>query len=242
MTHTELPEFVEIADGLPEALRAKLQLATGEKLRLCYLSLANDVARVQHFWAQGKGDPRSQKATYAGMFFELVDKLGAQGLLMSLFDTEPPKDQAVKIAKIERQPEVGGGKSIVDQVMEHVEEFQPHLVVISPSISAEIIPQIVQICPAVYYAHSLFWPDGRDAKGASIKGRLRELVRKRQNRRNLAGISGILAPSDIALQQTLGLVGRGLPVEISRNQFILTPENISPQSAKSLLYIGEFEA
>ena len=74
------PDFVEVPAGLPDALRKTLGLRRDERFRISYLSLANDVARVQHYWAQGEGDPRSQKATYAGMFFELVEKLGAEGL------------------------------------------------------------------------------------------------------------------------------------------------------------------
>lgn len=240
MNQINLPDFVEIPDGLPEALRIKLNLASGEKLRLCYLSLANDVARVQQFWAQGLGDPRSQKATYAGMFFELVDKLGGQGLLVSQFDTEPPSDQAVKIAKIDRQLEKDGQKTVNDQVVEQVTTFQPHLVVVSPSISAEIIPKLYKICPTVYYAHSLFWPLNWDHGVMSLKDRARKLVRGRRHRKNLSGISGLLASSDISLRQTQKMIGDGLPFAVTRNQYIQPPQILNPKSAQNMLYVGEF--
>ena len=242
MTDTDLPEFVEIAEGLPAALRVKLRLADGEKLRLSYLSLANDVARVQRFWAEGKGDPRSQKATYAGMFFELVEKLDAEGLLVSLFDTEPPSNQPVKIGRVDREVADNGGKSIVDQVAEHVRDFRPHLVVISPSIPGEIVPKVADVCPTVYYAHSLLWPVDWGHRGAPLKARLRKFVRALRSRRNLTNISGILASSNIALEQALGVSKGALPMETARNQFIFPPKSLCPSTARRILFIGEFES
>ena len=231
------PDFVEIPAGMLDALRRNLRLGGDEKFRICYLSLANDVARVQHFWVNGEGDPRSQKATYAGMFFELVEKLDAEGMMVSTFDTEPPESQPVRIARVEHS-ESG---AIASQTVEHVRAFQPHLVVVSPSVPIEIVPQIVEICPTIFYAHSLLYPRNWAMPSASFKQRIRRFVRIRRGRKKLCGLSGILGSSDFALTQMREVTKSGLPVGVTFNQYISPPAPRSPQSGRRLLYVGALD-
>lgn len=232
MTDHALSQFVELPEGLPRT--------NGEPLRLSYVSIANDVARVQQYWANGQGDPRSQRATYAGMFFELVEKLGAEGLLFTTFDTQPPDGQAVQIDRLAyrrgKDPQAG----LVDELDAKIRAFQPHFLIVSPSVPAALIKRVSSVCPTIFYAHSLFWPAAWDLPDATIKQKLRRQVRILKNRRNFRGLKAVIASSDLGLKQFGAVSGSKIASKVVERQFYQTVEPVSSPSSRNLLYVGSF--
>lgn len=236
---TKVPSFVELADGFPADLRASLGLLPDEKPRVCYLSLANDVARVQQYWVSGENDPRSQKATFAGMFFDVVKALDAEGLLFSTFPTEPPTDQAVTIAAVPLEAGQGHHEIPIELIVDRLAQFDPHLVMISPSLPLEIIPEIAAKFTTVYYAHSLFWPCDWDSVALPLKARLKRFVRTRRARAKLKNVKAVMAPSEVCLRQFQTVVKRDIPSFICERQFYQEPQTAFEHRPSNLLFVGE---
>jgi glycosyltransferase involved in cell wall biosynthesis len=238
MSMTKIPSFVELPDGFAADLRSSLGLAPDEKPRLCYLSLANDVARVQQFWVNGENDPRSQKATFAGMFFDVVKALDGAGLLFSTHPTEPPAGQAVTIANLAHR--VGQDHHDIEfgPILERLAQFAPHMVMISPSLPPDIVPEIAVKYPTVYYAHSLFWPSDWDADRRSLKLRVKRFVRMRRARARLKNVKAVMAPSELSLGQFRAVVKRDVPSFICERQFYEEPQTASGRKPSNLLFVG----
>lgn len=230
---------MNLPDGFATRLHAALGLTGTEKPRVSYVSLANDVARVQRFWVSGVQDPKSQKATYAGMFFDLVEALGAEGQLFSVKETDPVAGLSVRIEKLDSDGAVGG--EVIHQIVDRIRAFCPHLVVVSPSISPDIIPMIASEFPTVYYGHSLLWPAHFDRPKATLKERLVRWVRLRRNAKKLKGVAGLIAASEACMRQYRSIIGH--PVhEVSVTRQILSPVHVTTKSQmRHLLYVGGIE-
>ncbi len=233
VTKSKREKFIELPEGFGTQLRNDLALVEDEKPRISYLSLANDVARVQQYWVDGVHDPKSQKATYAGMFFELVEALGAQGQLFSTKDTKAPLEQPVQIERFD-----ASSANLIGQVVARIQAFKPHLLVISPSVSPDIIPMLAQDFPTVYYAHSLLWPARWDCDDASLKERLKRWVRSRRFKNKLKNVKGVIAASDVCLRQFRAIVGNDYPEETVTRQFLHVSKQVEKKSMRNLLYIG----
>lgn len=236
VTQNNRRRAVELPDGFLPRLRTALSLREDEKPRLSYLSLANDVARVQQYWAEGVQDPKSQKATYAGMFFELIEALDAEGQLFSIKETKPPRGQPVRI---ERLDDANGDKAdLVPQIIARIQGFRPHLLVVSPSVPIDIVANVARDFPTVFYAHSLFWPARWDGPDVGLKDRLKRWVRCRRYQNKLADVAGLIAASDVCLQQFRAITGGEVPEVSVTRQLLTAPEVKSKSSMRRLLFVG----
>jgi len=91
-----------VPEGVIAELRKKFSVQDDEKLRLSYLSIADDVARVQKLWVNRETDYAAVRQSHSALFFELVEKLDAQGVLFSLADTAALEGQRVRVEKLTR--------------------------------------------------------------------------------------------------------------------------------------------
>lgn len=227
-------QTVELPKGFIPKLRSALHLSENEKPRVSYLSLANDVARVQKIWADGSHDPKSQKATYAGMFFELVDFLGAEGQLFSVKDTQPLENQPVRIECLD----TGDNQVLLKQIVERIQGFRPHLLIVSPSISPDIVPLVAGDFATVYYGHSLLWPSRWDGPEARLSELFKRWVRRQRYAKQLKDVAGLLAASDVCRQQFRGIVGSSCPEVSVLRQFVHAAEVRRKNAMRNLLFVG----
>lgn len=214
MTDTKRISFVSVPDGAADALRLKFGVPEGEKLRLCYLSIADDAARVQQNWVAGREDPDAIKQAHAAQFFEAAEHMGAEGLMFSCFDTEPVDGHPVSIAQIGAFPNKADKAAVRRKLVEvegELARFDPHVVIMAQSLPVWVVPQIASKYRTVLFLGSLQWPLAWGAGRISIKERSQIIAHKLRGKRYLRDVRGIVSGSKAGLAQALSMAGRKLP-------------------------------
>lgn len=239
---TEFPRssFVRVPEGAAAELRAKFRVPEGEKLRLCYLSIADDAARVQQNWAAGRQDPLAIKQAHAAMFFEAVEKLEAEGLMLSRFDTVPVAGHPVRIAQVGAFPDRADKPAMRRKLVEverEIDRFDPHAIILAQSLPVWTVPQFARKYPALLFLGSLQWPLPWDSN-PSLKERLRLGLRKMRGRRELRHVRGIVSGSKAGLAQVQGLIARDLPSAWDMPQFTGDYLYRARTQARKLIYCG----
>lgn len=231
------PSFVSLPDNAAILLRQRLGLSSGERPRVSYLSIAGDIGKSYSTWREFGLDPSVPKATFGHMFFELISKLDAEGQLLTHFDTEISNSGRFRFDRI--SPPRWGGKitslrtrlRLRSEVLERVNDFDPHVVVVSSSIQPNAWPKVIKGRRAIAYVHNSLW----SANAASVA--------KLKKRKAAIGSSfdAHLCASDMVADQVRELAGRDLPIQVSVPQIIKAlPPNHS-KTVRKLLYIGALE-
>lgn len=241
MSDAKRSSFVSVPEGAAEALRARFGVAENEQLRLCYLSIADDAARVQQNWVAGREDPNAIKQAHAAQFFEAVEQLGAKGLMFSCFDTDPVEGHPVSVAQIGAFPNKNDKAAVrrkMVQIEQELARFDPHAVIMAQSLPVWVIPQIASKYRTVLFLGSLQWPLAWGAGRVSVKERLRIIVRRYRGKRYLRDIRGIVSGSKDGLVQVLSMAGRKLPTAWDIPQFFGPYPYRERVKARKLIYCG----
>jgi len=223
-----------VPDGLIDALRRSHGLGDETRPRVVYLSLANDVARVQRYWAAGQHDPSSLRVTYAGMFYDLVEALGGQGMMFSTQSTDTVAGLNTEVVRVSAD-----GAETQVSILEALARFQPHLVVASPSTPEALIPKVAALYDTIYYAHSLLWPVSWEG-ASSLQTKARKLRRISAHRARLKGVKGVVGASDTTLAQALRVIDKPVPSTQILRQIIEVPKDRQDRNPRDLLFLGVF--
>ena len=205
------------------------------------MSIADDAARVQRFWAYREPDPQSIKPAHAALFFELVEMLGAQGLMFSGFDTEPLTDQSVQVERITRPPNSAPKPKLEEMISDielRLERFAPHAIIISPSVPEIAIARLSRQYPALYYQSGLFWPMHWGTERRGVKIMLRKALRVLRLRRKLRYIRGVISTSENVARQFSVACASTIPNGFDIPQFA-DPYPVAPRlKARNLVFLS----
>lgn len=237
---TTPPECLVLPDGFADALRGSAGIGHDRKLRLSYISLASDVAEVQQHWVKGEQDPKSLRATYAAMFIELVEKLDAEGLIFSRLDTPSVPGHAVQIATVENKDAGYFDPDLRAELEAHIARFQPDFLIVSPSVSPDMIAAVSVHCPTLFYLPSLFWPIEWDAPSATLTERARRFVRSFRSKRQLTGVQGAIWEVGCVLKQTPRTLPRDVLEAKAVPQFYAPVTPRVRTQARKALFVGTF--
>jgi glycosyltransferase involved in cell wall biosynthesis len=231
-------DYIDVPEGAISKLRRKFRVQDDEKLRLSYLSLADDVARVQNLWVNGETDFAAIRQSHSALFFELVEKLDAEGVLFSLADTAALDGQRVRVEKLTRYTNRGyyeDQKCLTDMIT-RLDQFKPHAVVISQSLPDWVFKEISRRYPALFYMASRFWLD--DADHARGFAGLKHSIGVHRKRRSLQHCKGVVAGVETDRSEVELLMGKGMPFEVEIPQFFPLPANRERSQARRILAFG----
>jgi len=227
-----------VPEGVIAELRKKFSVQDDEKLRLSYLSIADDVARVQKLWVNRETDYAAVRQSHSALFFELVEKLDAQGVLFSLADTAALEGQRVRVEKLTRYTTSGyyeDRKCLTDMIA-RLDRFKPHAVVISQSLPGWVFNEISRRYPALLYMASRFWLDD-ESHARGIAG-LKHFVGVQRKRRSLHHCKGVIGGVEAVKPEAELLMGKGIPFEVEIPQFFPLPANRERPQARRILAFG----
>lgn len=235
---SEIHDYIDVPEGAIAALRHKFHVKADEKLRLSYLSLADDVARVQKLWVKGETDFAAIRQSHSALFFELVEKLDAEGVLFSLADTAALGGQRVRVEKLTRYTNGGyyeDRKCLTDMIT-RLDQFKPHAVVISQSLPDWVFKEISRRYPALFYMASRFWLDAEEHAGGFAG--LKHSIGVQRKRRSLHHCKGVVAGVEADRPEVELLMGKGMPFEVEIPQFFPLPANRERTQARRILAFG----
>lgn len=232
------------------ALRAKLGLATDAPLRIAYVPGPGDAVGTFGHWRNGEHDPRVPVFTYSSMYYELLEKLDAQGLLV----TRNPGTDAASIAKntppearVTFQHHLKGPKdgfagywrrevAYGRGLMRYITRFDPHVVVISTDVPWFIWPQLGRNRVCFLSAHNTFWKMGGAPSG------LRQGLRLKATRYAMKGLSGAVCTSFECARQIKILSQDTLPTWVEIPQQKRRFANMRSRDAvRDICFIGRIE-
>lgn len=239
-TQTQLP------DDAAQALRSRLGLAAGAPLRISYVPGPGDVAGTYTHWGAGRHDPRVPVFTYSAMYYELLEKLDAQGLLVTRHPgTEPlPSDGEPQGGRVRFQRHLKGPKSgflgywrrelrYGRELLAHLNQFQPHVVIVSTDVPWFFWPQLGRNRVCLLSAHNTFWKMG-DRPGAGAEG-----VKLALMARAMRHLSGAVCTSQECARQVTALSGDTLPnwteIPQQKRRFAIARDR---KTARRLCFIG----
>lgn len=235
---SEIHDYIDVPDGAIPELRQKFHVKTDEKLRLSYLSLADDVARVQKLWVKGETDFAAIRQSHSALFFELVEKLDAEGVLFSLAETDPLCGQKVRVEKLTRYTTSGyyEDRKCLAEMISRLDLFRPHAVVISQSLPDWVFKEVSRRYPALFYMASRFWLDDEDHAGGFAG--LKHSIGVQRKRRSLHLCKGVVAGVEADKPEAELLMGKGVPFEVEMPQFFPLPANRKRTQARRILAFG----
>ena len=234
--------FVVLPDGAPEELRRKFGVGSCEKLRLSYLSTADDAARVQRLWAENTPDPRSIRPAHATMFFELVEKLGAEGLMFSGHGTEPLVGQSVQIERITKAPGFAPRSELLAMIVdmeERLAQFDPHAVILAQSLPEWAWPRFSRRFPALMFHNSLLWPLPWDEGGNGLMAALKKGRGKSRAKRNFKHVRGVVSGGEKMLAQAQSVLPTGIPFGFDIPQMLEPFRYARRSSVRKLMCFGQ---
>lgn len=237
-------EFVRLPEGAAAAARARLGLAASAVLRIAYVAGPGDAAGTFEHWARGAQDPRVPVVTYSSMFYELIDKLGAEALIL----TEPAGQPAVPDARFRfvQTPRLRpkgflawhmANFRFARAVLRQIARFQPHVVVVGTDAPIWVFRGVGRRVKLVLTAHNTFWPMGR--RSSSARARVKAFCVGAA----LAPVASAVCTSQECARQVAALAGgpERLFVEIPQVAAAFQGGGRTRKVARKLLFLGRIE-
>lgn len=220
-------------------------------IKLLYFTSPGDVIGTFAHWREGRDDPAQVAVTYSGQFFDLCQRLGARGMVVSFRPGPPEVVQAGDIT-CEHRPAKGSRGRIGFQVGQLLDgafilwrsvRWRADAVILSNGTHwfiAALLPVLgVKVIPTL---HCVLWPTGASARRPS---RLRRWLDGLMFRRAAAGILSLSQDIDQQLNELTG--GRVCPTErfvpTYRRETFANVAPVQPSSERfGLLFISRVQA
>lgn len=223
-------------------LRARLGLEADTPPRLSFVAGFGDVVGTYRDWQQGRHDPRVPVMTYSAMLYEMIDRLGAQGQVVTRF--APPETAApnMRFDQVERSAWSGrlgyfrSEARYAREITDAVAAFDPHIVIAHSDAPSACWPALGRGRHLILSLHNTYWPMNQQPTG------WRARLKQGWLRRNARALDGAICTSAECLRQIRTLTRANLPGRAEYPQIVTryTPETRS--RARRLLYLGRLEA
>lgn len=204
-----------LPDHAAAALRKQLGLAPDAELRIAYVPGPGDAAGTYGHWKNGEHDPRVPVFTYSSMYYELLEKLDAQGLLVTRHPgTDPLPDDPN--GRVQFRRHVRGSKDGVlgfwrrefrygRGLLQHIDAFAPHVLVVSTDVPWFFWPRLSKNRVLLLSAHNTFWKMGARPTQGTTRLQLAAIARA------MRSLSGAVCTSQECARQIADLSGGSLP-------------------------------
>ena len=229
-------------------VRRFLGLDDSTPIRIMYVPGPGDLRETYPFWKRGEPYPGKAIITYSEMFFDVVDALGAQALIVERGEDHADEMRAddctfIRLCDIDCQSRGAywpDKKSLTRQIAEHCERYEPHILVIGGDFYWPMLPRLARASGRIILSiHNMFWQIGRRPRG--LKDQSNFLVKKLLVGRH---IDAAVAVSEAAMKQFQEIAPREIPGFRSMHQLPSTLANNSDDMAQrknQICYLGRVE-
>lgn len=237
-------DCVPLEQGAERRIRDHFGLDEGRRLKIAFLGGPGDVVGTFDYWMKGHTDPRIPVIGYSSQFYTLVEKIGADALVLTepagSPETEHPRFRFVHTP---RHRPAGRIAYRVDRarfaraVLREIAAFDPDVMVVGSETPLSVIRGVPRRGRVVLSAHSTFWPMGR--RGTSLRARLQQA----RIARALKRISAAVCTSPECCAQISQLSGNGVQgfVETPQIPLAYAQPAVPRTEARKLLYLGRIE-
>lgn len=237
-------DCVRVPEDAGVVLRRRLGLDDRETPRVAFVAGPGDVVGTFDHWMKGDFDPRVPVIAYSTMFYTLMDKLGAQALLLSEPEAQPSQeDPRFRFVRTPRGRPNGRIAYFSEnfvfslRVARELRAFRPHVVLLGTDAPNELLALAPRSARIVLTAHNTYWPMGR--RDDSVKGRAKRLLIAASLRR----VSSVVCTSAECCAQVGELRGT------RDGSFVETPQMIErfqkparkSETPRRLLFLGRLE-
>ena len=241
---TQFSGIVQLPSEAPATIRRRLGLAESEALRVAFIPGPGDVEGTFTHWLAKRHEPRVPIIAYSLMFYELMDQLDADCLIISLH----PVGESVGSSRerfcfdqiIHKQPK--GRLSyfwsqylFARAITSQIQRYDPHIVVTSTHNPASSWKRLSKGRVLVLTAHNTFWPLGRPP--ISLKGRFR----KKLLSFHAAALDAAICTSHECSRQVALLTGDRIRSEVECPQIVAHYPVEQRAEIRNLLFLGRIE-
>lgn len=237
-------ECVPLEECAGKRIKDHFGLGNDRKLRIAFLGGPGDVGGTFEHWINGRTDPRIPVIGYSSQFYTLVDKIGAEALVLAEPAMLPDRDHpSFRFAHTPRLRPAGRVSYRLDAarfaraVLRETAEFEPDVTVVGVDTPRSVVTNLARRGRVILSAHNTFWPMGKRSR--SFRNRLKEA----QIARGLKRISAAVCTSPECARQVAQLSGRRSGLFVETPQIPLGHKvSVRPRSdVRRLLYLGRIE-
>jgi glycogen(starch) synthase len=240
----EFSDILQIPGTAGSKVRKHLGLSTSDALRVAFIPGPGDVAGTFQHWRAQQHEPRVPIIAYSLMFYELMDRLDAHSLIISLESVAAARESMsdrFHFQQIVPRPATGRWSYFWSQyqfaksINAIVGDYDPHVVVTSTHNPALSWPRLAKNRKLVLTAHNSFWPQGSEPTG--LKARLRKALLSSHAR---ALDAAICTSHECARQVALLTDGR-IQADVECPQIVSRYPIEERTDVRNLLFLGRVE-
>lgn len=237
-------DIISVSDIAITNLRQRLGLIPSDVLRVLYIPGPGDVAGTFNHWRAGRHEPTVPIIAYSLMFYELMDRLDAHCLIMSLQrvgDPPGPLQGKFRFEELVSNPAKGRWSYFLSRhrlakaLVSAANRYEPHIVVTSTHNPARSWKRLSKGRKLVLTAHNTFWLHNRLPR--RIMGRLRVAFLTSQAR----ALDAAVCTSHECARQIALLTNGRVQGEVAVPQVVARYPIEQREEVRNLLFLGRIE-
>lgn len=235
-------EIVTLSEAASSDIRRRLTGTPDGPLRVSYIPGPGDVVGTHAHWQAGRHDPRVPVITYSAMFYELMQRLGAEVQVLTPSAPSPRIDKgSIRFERVAPRPYRGKIRYQIDQMVRVAEAealiapFDPHVVLVSTDFPYRGWPKLGRGRRLILAAHNTFWPMGQPP------GRGMELIKRRLLERAARALDGAICTSHECARQIADITGGRVTGGVQHPQMTMEHASHPRHQARRLFYLGRIE-
>ncbi|NNE42466.1 MAG: glycosyltransferase family 4 protein [Marinicaulis sp.] len=238
--------------SLPTDFRARVRqcfnLDDAALLRIAYVPGPGELRDTYSYWKRGQPYPGKAIITYSEMFFDVVEALSAEALIIERGADRAEEmcaDNCTFIRLSDIDYETPGAywpqkQAITREIARHCEQFKPHILILGGEFYWPMLPRLAKSSERIVMSlHNMFWQIGR--RPQSLKNQINFFVKK-----VLVGryVDAAVAVSKTALDQFNEISPRKIPGFQSMHQLPSSYADVGEELARrknQICYLGRIE-
>lgn len=241
---TDFSDIVQIPRSARRDVRKHLGLSMSDVLRVAFIPGPGDVAGTFQHWRAQQHEPRVPIIAYSLMFYELMDRLDAHSLVISLDSVAAVREsmsdrfhfqQIVPRSVTGRWSYFWSQYQFAKSINAIVGQYDPHVVVTSTHNPALSWPRLAKNRKLVLTAHNTFWP--QDRAPTDLRGRLRRAILSLHAR----SLDAAICTSHECAKQVAFLTDGRIQSDVECPQVVSRYVIEERTHVRNLLYLGRVE-
>jgi glycogen(starch) synthase len=240
----EFSEIVPIDNSAWVDIRHRLGLTETDALRVAFAPGPGDVAGTFRYWQSKQHEPRVPIIAYSLMFYELMDQLRADCLVISLLPVKSSLDQRHNRVCFEpivirpasdRWSYLWNQYRFANQLCSIIERFDPHVIVTSTHNPTRSWLRLSKGRKLILSAHNTFWPQGTPP--TNLKGRWKKALLAYRAK----SLDAAICTSNECARQIAELTQNRILGEVACPQIVERYKIEQRSEVRNLLFLGRIE-
>lgn len=241
---SDLASVISLPQGASADLRRHLRLGELDPMRVTFIPGPGDVTGTFDHWRAKRHDPRVPIIAYSLMFYELMERLGAECQIIAIHPIGTSAqsagnqfwfEQVTPLPATNRWNYLRSRLRHARDLITMVERYDPHIVVTSTHDPAASWKRLARGRKLILTAHNSFWPMGQPPR--DVKGRLRKARLCSQ----ATALDAAICTSHECARQVAEVTGGRVQGEVECPQVVARYPIEQRAKVQNLLFLGRIE-